>query len=116
MQNYSQDGEVLALTAPSGGVTSGTPVTIGSLVVVPTVSALEAARFSAQITGVIKGVKVTGGGTAWTEGLKIYWDASAGKFTKSVISDPGDALVGVAVAAAADGDAVGYIRLDGVAR
>lgn len=116
MQNYSQPGEVLELTAPSGGVVSGTPVSIGSLVVIPTVDAAEAERFNAILTGVIEGPKVTGGGTAWTEGLKIYWDDSAGKFTKTVVSDPGDALVGVATAAAGDSDATGFVRLDGVAR
>ncbi len=116
MENFVQEGEILTLTAPSGGVVSGTPVSIGSLVVVPTITVAQTLPFTGLAKGVIKGVKVTGGGTAWTEGLKIYWDASAGKFTKTVISDPGDALVGVATAAAGDSDAVGYIRLDGVAR
>lgn len=116
MENYVQPGSVLTLTAPSGGVVSGTPVTIGSIVVIPAVSAAEAATFSAQLVGTFEVPKVTGGSTAWTEGIPIYWDASAGKCTKSVISDPGDHLVGVATAAAADGAATGFVRFDGVVR
>lgn len=116
MENFFQPGNVVPLTAPSGGVVSGTPVSIGSLVVIPAVSAAEGAKFSAKVTGVFEVPKVTGGSTAWTEGLKIYWDASAGKCTKTVVSDPGDALVGVATAAAGDSAATGFVRFDGVVR
>lgn len=116
MKTYLQPGEVIPLTAPSGGVVSGRPVLIGSLPVVPLVTAAQTERFSAMVTGVVEYARATGGGTAWTEGLKIYWDESAKKFTKSVVSDTGDALVGVAVEAAGDSAATGKVRFDGVAR
>jgi predicted RecA/RadA family phage recombinase len=116
MNKYVQPGEVLPLTAPSPGVVSGTPVTVGSIVVVPAFTAATGVQFSGAITGTFLCPKVTGGGTAWTEGVPIYWDASAGKMTKSVISDTGDHLVGVATAAAGDSAATGYVRFDGVVR
>lgn len=116
MKTFTQPGIVLPLTAPSGGVVKGTPVTIGSLVVIPAVSAAETETFSAELVGVFEVPKVTGGGSAWTEGIPIYWDASAGKCTKTVISDTGDHLVGVATAAAGDSAATGFVRFDGVVR
>lgn len=114
MKTYVQPGEVLALTAPGGGATKGTALKIGSLVVVPTVSASAADKFSALVTGVATVAKVTG--VAWSEGSAIYWDNSASKFTATVISDTGDCLVGVATDAAASGDATGNVRFDGVVR
>lgn len=116
MNNFVQVGEVIPVTAPVGGVVAGRPVLIGSLGVVPCVTADAATVVSALVTGVVEYARATGGGTAWTEGLKIYWDESAKKFTKSVISDPGDFLAGVAVAAAGDSAATGKVRLDGFAR
>ncbi|RCI70805.1 DUF2190 family protein, partial [Pseudomonas aeruginosa] len=38
-KNYVEDGNVLTLIAPAGGVQSGVPAVIGDLVVVPLVDA-----------------------------------------------------------------------------
>lgn len=113
MENFSQEGEVITLTAPAGGVTTGVPVLIGSLVVVPTVTAAEAAKFSALVTGVVSYTKT--GSQAWTEGAKVYWDASPGEFTTT---SSGNTLCGVAVVAVGSGagETTGVVRLDGVAR
>jgi predicted RecA/RadA family phage recombinase len=111
MQNFNQPGEVIPLTAPEGGVVAGTPVLIGSLVVVPCVSAAAGAQFSAAITGVFTVPKATG--ATWAEGEKIYWDVADEEFNKS---SSGNTLAGVAVAAAGSGDTTGVARLDGVAR
>lgn len=111
MKTYTQEGEVLALTAPSGGVVSGTPVLIGSLVVVPLVTAAQTVAFSALVTGVATVPKATG--TAWTEGAKLYWDVADTEFNTS---SSGNTLAGVAAAAADSADATGSIRLDGAAR
>lgn len=111
MDNYVAPGEVLELTAPSGGVVSGFPVLIGSLVVVPTVTAAQTEKFSALVAGVVTVPKATG--TAWTEGLKLYWDVADGQFNTS---SSGNTLAGVAAAAALSAAATGQIRLDGMAR
>lgn len=111
MKTYSQPGEVIALTAPTGGVTKGTAYKIGSLVVVATVTAAETVKFSAICRGVVTHAKVAA--QAWTEGVKLYWDDTAKNFTTTA---GGNTLVGVAAAAADNPSATGYIRLDGVAR
>lgn len=111
MKTYVQPGEVVTLTAPTGGVVSGTPYRIGSLVVIAAASAAEGARFSAHVTGVFRVPKAAG--AAWTEGEKLYWDDTAKAFTPSAT---GNTLAGVAVMAAAEGATSGAIRLDGVAR
>lgn len=111
MENYVAPGEILELTAPSGGVTSGTGVLIGSLLVIPTVTAAEAAKFNGLVCGVVTHAKTSA--QAWTEGVKIYWDAGNSVMTTT---SGGNTLVGVAAAAAANPSATGKVRLDGVAR
>lgn len=111
MNNYVQAGDVIELTAPVGGVVVDEPVLIGSLVVIPTVTAAATVKFSAKVTGVFEVPKATG--TAWTEGAKLYWDVADGEFNTS---SAGNTLAGVAATAAESADATGQIRLDGVAR
>jgi len=111
MKTYIQSGEVVEFTAPSGGVVAGTAYLIGSLLVVATVTAAEAAKFDGLVTGVVTHAKVSA--QAWTEGAKLYWDNSAKDFTTTA---GGNTLIGVAAAAAANPSATGKIRLDGVAR
>ena len=49
MKNFVQPGDVVELTAPSGGVVSGTVYLIGALVVVATVTAAEGAKFNGAV-------------------------------------------------------------------
>jgi predicted RecA/RadA family phage recombinase len=58
--------------------------------------------------GVFKVPKVSGVGTAWTEGQAIYYDEVAGNFTTIAA---GNNKAGRAVDAAADGDTSGIIEL-----
>jgi len=111
MENFDQEGEVIPLTAPTGGVVSGTAYKIGSLIVVALVTVAETLPFSALVKGVVTHAKVSA--QAWTEGVKIYWDDSAKNFTTTVGANT---LCGVAAAAAANPSATGDVRLDGVAR
>ena len=113
MKNYVQDGNTLELTAPVGGVVSGTAYKIDSLVVIATVTAAAGESFVGQVTGVVEGPKESGAGDAWTQLVKIYWDDIAKKFTKTSTANT---LVGVATKAAGDNDTTGHVRLDGVAR
>jgi predicted RecA/RadA family phage recombinase len=109
--NFVQPGEVLKLTAPSGGVVAGTPKLIGSIVVVPPVTAAQTVQFSAMVTGVATVAKATG--ATWSEGEKIYWDVGDGNFNTSA---GGNTLAGVAVEAALSGATTGKLRFDGVVR
>lgn len=113
MKNYTEEGEVLPFTAPSGGVVSGAPYLIGSLVVVALTTAAATVMFSGLVRGVVSYTKTAS--QAWTEGAKIYLDVSPREFTTS---SGGNTLCGVAVVAvgAGAGETTGVVRLDGVAR
>lgn len=113
MTNYISDGATVTRVAPSPGVVSGAPVLLGSLLVVPGATAAEGDTFGAQVTGEFRGVKP--GSQAWTQGVKVYWDNSAKKFTTS---SGGNTLVGTAADAVGSGadETSGIVRLDGVAR
>ena len=112
MQNYVKPGNVMTFTAPSGGVVSGTPYLIGSLLVVAQASAAEGAEFEGLVEGVVTMPKTDS--QAWTEGQKIYWDAGNSCCTN--VATAGQ-LVGVAAAAVAvtTGLVTGQVRLNGVA-
>src|SRR3989304_5617705 len=92
MKTYNQSGGVLTLTAPSGGVVSGKAYLIGKLVVTATETVAQTLPFAALAIGVVDVPKVND--EAWTEGLKVYWDDSAKKFTSVVGANT---LVGVAI-------------------
>jgi predicted RecA/RadA family phage recombinase len=109
--NFIQPGDVLELTAPSGGVVSGTPYLIGTVLVIALTTAAQTLPFRGKVTGVFYVVKNSA--EAWTEGAKVYWDNTAKKFTTTSTSNT---LVGVAVAAAANPSSNGYVRLDGITR
>jgi predicted RecA/RadA family phage recombinase len=111
--NFIQPGECLEFTAPTGGVTSGTPLLIGSLLVVPLVTAAATVKFNGCTCGVFKVTKADS--QAWTEGVKVYWDDTNKNFTTTSTANT---LCGVAAAAVAStaGLTTGYVRLDGVAR
>lgn len=94
MKTYTEDGDVLTLTAPTGGVVSGTAYLIGSLVVIALETVAQTLAFPALVVGCADVTKVAE--ETWTEGLKIYFDESEVKFTLD--SDTGtNPLVGVAV-------------------
>jgi predicted RecA/RadA family phage recombinase len=113
MKNYGQNGEVVTLTAPSGGVVSGIAYKIGSLIAVALVTTAQTLPFPALARGVVSYAKP--GSQAWTEGVKVYWDDSGKNFTTT---SGGNTLAGVAVVAVGSGagETTGVVRLDGVAR
>lgn len=111
MKNFIQEGEALDLIAPVGGVTSGAPVLIGTMLVVPQVSATVGQKFVGLHCGVFKLDKATGGGTGITEGAKVWWDDAAKKITKTAGANK---WAGHCVLAAADGDATVYVHLQGM--
>ncbi|MBN2204303.1 MAG: DUF2190 family protein [Thermoleophilia bacterium] len=111
MENFRQEGEVLTLTAPGGGVVSGTLYKVGSLIVCALITADAAALFTALVAGVITAAKTAG--ETWSEGEPLYYVAG----TKALTTTAGaNTLCGVAVAAAASADTTGPARLDGVVR
>ena len=109
MKNYVQHGDTMDFTAPSGGVTSGVPVRIGRLLVVPQASAAQGQRFAGKTTGVFDVVKHgAGSGQAWAEGDELYWDAGNSRFTRTATNN---LLCGAAAEAALTGATAGRVRL-----
>ncbi|NEW96639.1 DUF2190 family protein [Rhodopseudomonas sp. BR0G17] len=108
MQNYNSKGGTLQLTAPAGGVVGGSPVQIGAGIFgVPVANAAAGDSFSLVTKGVFSDVpKATG--AAWAEGDYLYWDNTAKNLTKTATNN---LRVGVAVSAAASGDAVGAAKI-----
>lgn len=117
MQNFIQPGDTVTLTAPSGGVVSGTGYLIGSLFVVACHSADAGASFEGQVSGVFTLPKADS--QAWTEGQKIYWNDLAAGSGGQVCTNVATAgqLIGVATAAVAvtGGLVTGRVRLNGIA-
>lgn len=107
--NYLQPGSILTLTAPSGGVVAGTPILIGGLLVIPTVTAAATVSFAGGTVGVWTITKTAN--ETWTEGQAIFWDAANSKAS----NDPAVGIlpIGSAAAAAASADAGGAVRLTG---
>lgn len=108
MKNYMQPGCIVDLTAPSGGVVSGSPVLIGSLLAVPIASAAEDETFAGALEGVFTLAKATS--QTWSQGAKLYWDNSGKKATTST-GGGSNRFIGHAVADAATNDTTGVVRL-----
>lgn len=119
MRNYSQPGSILDLTVPAGGVVSGTPIKIGSFLVVPqcTVTAAEVTaagagvlEFAGKIDGVFEFTKISA--QAWAEGDLVYFNTSSGFVTN--VSATGVFLIGAATAPALNPSSTGFVRLNGI--
>lgn len=106
-KNYVQDGETLDLTAPAGGVVSGTPYLIGSIfgVALDTIDAGN--PFPLRVEGVFGNLPKKAA-EAWTEGAPLYWDD-----VNKYLTTTAGALkrVAYAVKAALAADTVGTAKL-----
>lgn len=108
MKNYVQTGRVITVTAPSGGIASGAGFLIGSLFGIASKAAAEGETVAMETVGVYSLPKASG---ALSQGAKVYWDNAAKNITSTT---SGNSLVGVAATAAASGDALVEVRLNGV--
>lgn len=102
MKNYVQHGDTLSLTAPAGGVVSGSPYLIGAIFGVAAHNAVEGDPFELRRKGVVTLPKKTG--EAWSEGSVLYFDPATGNLTTTAGSLK---KVALAVVAAASADVVG---------
>jgi predicted RecA/RadA family phage recombinase len=119
MKNFVQEGDVLTLTTPDGGVVSGGVYQVGQILAVATKTITDAEYDAGETTfeGKIEGVfTVTKAGSqAWAIGALVYWDDGAKNFTTTAA---GNLLAGHAVVATGSdsGETTGVVRLDGAAR
>ncbi len=108
-RNYVQPGKVVTLTTPSGGVKSGDGFLSGSLFGIAQFDADQATPVEAALTGVWSLPK-PGSVVAFSEGEKVFWDASASQSKKTAA---GYWPIGAAIVAAQATDSVVIVRLDG---
>jgi predicted RecA/RadA family phage recombinase len=109
MKNFIQNGHMISVTAPAGGVASGQGIVVGNLFGVAAKAAVEGEGVEIATTGVYELPKAPA--TVIGQGARVAWDDAA----KQVVL-PGAGLypIGVAVLAAGNGATVVRVRLDGV--
>lgn len=98
MKNYICTGERIQVVAPSGGITAGSVILIGSKVAVATTSAIETETAVAQTEGVFEVAKAVG---AISQGDSLFFDNTAKNLTKTV---SGNTLAGYAYKSALSAD------------
>jgi len=117
MKNYKSDDDgVLNLVAPAGGVTSGVPVLIGGLLVVPHATAAEGMPFSARYRGEFELAKTAA--NAPGQLAAAHWNDGASEVTTAADDggDPATAYpkVGFFTVPAVGGDVTVRVMLTGV--
>ena len=110
MKNYINSGKSITVIAPTGGVSSGDGVLIGSLFGVAAFDAAESEDVEIQTTGVMVLPKLPTDVVA--VGDLLHWDATNNRLTKTATSNK---LIGVAIASAGNGATTTVIRLNGIA-
>jgi predicted RecA/RadA family phage recombinase len=98
--------DILNYVAPSAA-TTGTPILIGGVLVVPLESADTGATFAAQVRGRVYIGKTSA--QAWTQGDQIYWNAGTSLTTN--VQTGLLRAVGIAGEAAANPSSYGYVDL-----
>ncbi len=106
MKNYLEAGDNVVVASPEAA-DSGEFLVKGALSGVAAAAADNGADVVLKRKGVFELPKATG--TAWTQGDRLYWDASAKNFTKTAANNQ---PMGVAFDAALSGDTVGSVLLD----
>mgnify|MGYP000358429157 CR=1 FL=1 len=105
--NYISTGDRIPLAAPYA-VASGAGALVGTLFGVALQTLANGITGEFAIRGVWDLAKATG--AAWTVGAALYWDNTNKNVTTT---SAGNTKIGVAAVAAASGDTVGRVRLNG---
>ena len=109
MQNYIQNGHVITVTTPAGGILSGEGLIVGNIFGVAAYSAAEGDPLELATTGVYKLPKATA--AVLTVGARVAWDNTAKNIN---VPGAGRFPVGAATEAAGNGITSVAVRLDGV--
>jgi predicted RecA/RadA family phage recombinase len=110
MKNFIQDGSVVTVTAPTGGVKAGDAILVGALFGICATDAAQTEQVELALTGVYELAKTTP--LQINEGVAVSWDTG----TKKVLAPAsGKIPIGTCVRAAGSNDATCRVRLNGVA-
>jgi predicted RecA/RadA family phage recombinase len=110
MKNYIQEGRMITVAAPTGGVTSGDGVVIGALFGVASKTAAEGETVTLATTGVFDLSKLASAVIA--AGDAVAWDDTAKQVNAPAT---GRYPIGIAIEAAGNGATTVRVRLDGIA-
>lgn len=110
MKNFIQPGDMITVTAPADGVTSGQGVVVGNLFGVAAITAVEGESVEIATVGVYELPKLASAVIA--AGARIAWDGTA---KQVVLPGTGMIPIGIAILAAGNGATTVRVRLDGVA-
>jgi predicted RecA/RadA family phage recombinase len=110
MKNFIQRGDIITVTAPTGGVTSGQGMLVGNLFGVAATTAAEGESVEIATVGVYELPKLMSAVIA--AGDRVAWDVTA---KQVVLPGTGMVPIGIATLAAGNGVATLRVRLDGIA-
>jgi len=110
MKNYLQNGHIVRVTTPAGGIASGDALIVGSIFGIAAYSSAEGDPVELSTTGVFQLPKASA--AVLTVGARVAWDNSAKEVTTPAA---GRFPIGTAVEAAGNGVISVAVRLDGVA-
>jgi len=110
MKNYIQEGRLITVAAPAGGVTSGDGILIGSLFGVASKTAAAGETVTIATEGVFDLPKLASAVIA--AGDPVAWDDTAKQVN---VPGTGRYPIGTAIEAAGNGATIVRVRLDGVA-
>ena len=110
MKNYLQNGHIVRVTTPAGGIASGDALIVGSVFGIAAYSAAEGDPLELSTTGVYQLPKASA--EVLAVGARVAWDNTAKE-----VSTPGAGRfpIGIATEAAGNGVTSVAVRLDGVA-
>lgn len=109
MKTKISNDDVIDITAPSGGTTSGVGVLLNLLFGIAVTTNLVGDTVAIHTRGVFDHTKeAAGSGQAFAVGEAVYWDNTNKRMTKT---SSGNKLVGVATAAALTTDTTVRLRL-----
>lgn len=110
MKTYIQNGHVITVTTPAGGIASDDGLIVGNIFGIAAYSAAEGDPLELATTGVYKLPKATA--AVLTVGARVAWDNTAKQ-----VNTPGAGRfpIGIAAEAAGNGTTSVAVRLDGVA-
>ena len=110
MKTYIQNGHVITVSTPAGGITSGDGLIVGNIFGIAAYSAAEGDPLELATSGVYKLPKASAAVLA--VGARVAWDNTAKQ-----VNTPGAGRypIGVATEAAGNGITNVAVRLDGVA-
>lgn len=109
MKNFIQNGYMITIIAPTGGVKSGAGVIVGNLFGIASLNAPEGSKVEIATKGVFDLPKPAN--ATFTQGQRVSWDQANAQV---VAPATGMFPIGIATLAAANGSTSAQIRLDGV--